>query len=83
MIFPLRPEKLTLIYKSCIFPILNDDSAANCPALKMYPFSSFFIFVLFCSSIGTKFGIKRPPPHPPPREFRVTIECPNVLDFYT
>ena len=53
--FPLGSEKLTLFYKSCIFHTLNDDSAAHCPALKKYPFAS-----LFCSSIRTKLGNKRP-----------------------
>ena len=51
--FPLRPEKLTLFYKRCIFPTPNDDSAAHCPALKKVPFLIVFFF-FFCSSIGTK-----------------------------
>ena len=37
-----------LFYKWWIFPTLNDDSAAHCPALEN-TFSSYY-----CSSIGTK-----------------------------
>ena len=43
--FPLRPEKLTLFYKSSIFPTLKDDSAAHCPDLKKVPFLIVFSFV--------------------------------------
>ena len=46
----------TFSYKNSIFPTLNDDSAAHCPARKKYPFSSFF----FCSHIGTQLTSKRP-----------------------
>ena len=60
MLFSLRPVKTTFLYKICIFPTLNDDSAMNWPALKKNPFS-FFFFFFFCSSIGTDFCSKRPP----------------------
>ena len=56
MVFPLRPEESTFLYKICIFATLNDDNAMHWPALKKNPFSSFS-----CSSIGTDFGSKRPP----------------------
>ena len=45
-VFLLRLEKPTIFYKICIFPTLNDDITANCPALKK-PFSSFFFFFFF------------------------------------
>ena len=57
MVFPLRPEKSTFLYKICIFPTLNDVSAMHWPALKKNHFSTFF----FCSSISSDFGSKRGP----------------------
>ena len=53
--FSIRTWKTDLFYSSCIFHTLNDDSAAYGQALKKYPFTS-----LFCSSISTKLGSKRP-----------------------
>ena len=38
-------KNIPFSYKNSIFPTLNDDSAAHCPARKKYPFSSFFFFV--------------------------------------
>ena len=35
-------KNIPFSYKNSIFPTLNDDSAAHCPARKKYPFSSFF-----------------------------------------
>ena len=43
------------LQKNCIFPTLNDNSAAHCPARKKYPFSSFFF-----SRFGTQLTRKRP-----------------------
>ena len=52
--------KTDRVLHKCIFPTLNDDSAANCPTLKQVPFFfcffffvvfflfCFFLFVLFC-----------------------------------
>ena len=48
-------KNIPFFYKNSIFPTLNDDSAAHCPARKRYPFSSFF-----CSRIGTPLTCKRP-----------------------
>ena len=45
-----------LFHNICIFLTLIEDSAAHCPALKKYPFSSFS-----CSIIGTKLASKHPP----------------------
>ena len=53
-------KNIPFSYKNDIFPTLNDDSAAHCPARKKYR--------LFCSCIGTQLTSKPPPPPPPPRE---------------
>ena len=62
---PLFPLK-------CHFLILNDNSAAHCPAWKKYvPF-----LTVFCSSIGTKSTSKRSLPLPPPTTTGEQMYCP-------
>ena len=51
-------KNIPFFYKSSIFPTLNDDSNAHCPARKKYPFSSF----LFTHRYTT--GKQAPPPPP-------------------
>ena len=51
VLFPLRPEKLTLFYKICIFffSTVNNGSAAHwCPALKQVSFLIVFFLYFFC-----------------------------------
>ena len=58
---PLLPEIPTLLYKICIFHILNDNSASHCPSTSENSILSDSHRFYVRSSIGIKFGSMRPP----------------------
>ena len=63
-----KKNNIPFSYKNSIFPTLNDDSAAHCPARKKYPFSSF----LFTHRYTTD---QKAPPLPPDGEPSRTVNC--------